>query len=25
VLILNDSYGRTVLPVGPVQQARPKA
>jgi succinate-acetate transporter protein len=24
-LILNDSYGRTVLPVGPVQQARPKA
>ena len=24
-LILNDSYGRTVLPIGPVQQARPKA
>jgi len=24
-LILNDSYGRIVLPVGPVQQARPKA
>lgn len=24
-LILNDSYGRTVLPVGPVQEARPKA
>jgi len=24
-LVLNDSYGRTVLPIGPVQQARPKA